>query len=501
MFRTISLPVRLAILVAGTTLPLIGFAGAIVYLHYAKDRQEANDRVLNFTRGLQLVLDREMQGIVSGLTVLANSNALMRGDFDNFRRTADAFTALFPDHPVIVVGDAHGHQVFNTLQGAGPGLPPRTTQPERGLVFKTKKPVFSRLFMGVVSSQPIVTVTVPVFRDGQVIYDLSFAPPLGIFQKIIDQQKPSDDWTISIFDQAGVNFARVPNPAETIGKSASPTLLKIMFSEPEGQARTVSLEGVPLITAFVKSDLSEWIVASGIAEQTLTAPATRTALLTALVGLSMLLLGLAFAIRMATQVARAESLHELLIDELNHRVKNTLVTVQSIASQTFKSSSDKEARSKFDARLVSLGSAHNILSAAKWDGAEIKDVVLSSLKPFIDPKPNGFVISGAPAQLSPRCALMVSMALHELATNAVKYGALSKDGGCVLINWEVARTSHGIRATLNWRETGGPEVKEPDGNGFGSVLIEKGFAAQLGGSAWLKFNPDGVQCTLNFPTQ
>ena len=501
MFRTISLPVRLAILVAGTTLPLIGFSGAIVFQHYAKDRQEAKDRVLNFTRGLELVLDREMQGIVSGLTVLANSNSLMRGDFESFKRTAEAFTAQFPGHPAIVVGDASGHQVFNTVAGTTPNFPPRTTQPERGMAFKSKRPVFSGLFTGAVSHQPVVTVTVPVFRDGDVVYDLSFAPPLQIFQTIIDQQKPNDDWTISIFDQAGVNFARVPNPSSTFGKSASPTLLKVMFSGPEGQARTVSLEGVPLITAFVRSDLSGWIVASGIAEQTLTAPATRAAILTALVGLSMLLIGLAFSIRMATQIARAESLHELLIDELNHRVKNTLVTVQSVASQTFRNSSDKEARNKFDARLTSLASAHNILSTTKWDGADIKDAVFASLKAFIDSKPNGFVISGPSAQLSPRCVLMLTMALHELATNAVKYGALSKDGGRVLLNWQIIRTTDSPKAALDWRETGGPEVKERDRNGFGSVLIERGFAAQLGGSAKLEFNHDGVHCTLDFPIQ
>jgi two-component sensor histidine kinase len=501
MLRTISLPVRLAILVAGTTLPLIGFSGAIVYQHYSKDRQEAGDRVLNLTRGLQLVLDREMQGIVSGLTVLANSNSLMRGDFESFQRTAEAFTAQFPNHPAIVVGDASGHQVFNTTAGPTPNLPPRTTQPERGLAFKTKRPVFSGLFIGAVSNQPIVTVTVPVFRDGQVIYDLSFAPPLQIFQSIIDQQRPSNDWTISIFDHAGINFARAPNPSETIGKSASPTLLKVMFSGPEGQARTVSLEGIPLITAFVRSDLSGWIVASGIAEQTLTAPATRAAILTAFVGLSMLLIGLAFSVRMATRIARAESLHELLIDELNHRVKNTLATVQSVASQTFRNSLDKDARNKFDARLTSLGRAHNILSITKWDGASIKDVIFASLELFIDAKANGFVISGPSFQLSSRCVLMLSMALHELATNAVKYGALSKDGGCVVINWQIVPNSGGTRAALNWRESGGPVVKEPDGNGFGSVLIERGFAAQLGGSAKLNFNHDGVHCTLEFPIE
>ena len=109
----------------------------------------------------------------------------------------------------------------------------------------------------------------PVFRDGEVVYDLSFDPPLEIFQRIIEQQKPDEEWTISIFDQRGANFARVPNPQTTVGREASPSLSAVMFSAKEGQARTTSLEGVPLLTAFVHSDLTGWISAAGIAEKTL----------------------------------------------------------------------------------------------------------------------------------------------------------------------------------------------------------------------------------------
>jgi hypothetical protein len=219
MRRSLSLRLRLAILVAGTILPLIGFAAAIVYQHYRQDQRDAFARVLQNTRSIQLILDREMQGIVSGLTVLAGSDSLMRGDFESFRSRARAFLAQFPDDPSIVIGDREGRQVFN-------------------------------------SSRPILTITVPVFRNGEVVYDLSFNPPLEIFQRIIEQQKPNDEWTISIFDQQGANFARVPNPETTIGRHASPSLFSVMFSAKEGQARTTSLEGVPLLTAFVHSDLT-----------------------------------------------------------------------------------------------------------------------------------------------------------------------------------------------------------------------------------------------------
>ena len=495
MRRDLSLRLRLAILVAGTSLPLIAFSAAIIYQHYVEDRREAFARVLQNTRSVELVLDREMQGIVSGLTVLAGADSLARGDFGSFRSRVQAYLSQFPDHPSIVVGQRDGSQVFNSARAPGEPLPSRATREDRDLVFKTRKPAFSQLFTGSVSKELIVTVTVPVFIGGEVVYDLSFNPPLAIFQRLIEQQKPSGDWTISIFDQKGVNFARIPNPETTVGMKASPTLLAVMFSGREGQAQTLSLEGVPLLTAFVRSELTGWIAAAGIAESTLTAPVMRTVILTAFIGLTMLGIGLAFAIRMAAAIARAEALHELLIDEVNHRVKNTLATVQSLSAQTFRGSADNAARSKFDARLSSLGRAHDVLSATKWENADIGDVVSATLEPFTSTNPDRISVNGPRVSMSPRAVVMLSMAVHELATNATKYGALSGAHGRVMVDWTMKT---GRIVELDWSESGGPAVQKPQHAGFGSTLIEKGFAVQMGGSATLRYEPDGLKCTLEF---
>ncbi|MGC1915410.1 MAG: sensor histidine kinase, partial [Pseudolabrys sp.] len=296
--------------------------------------------------------------------------------------------------------------------------------------------------------------------------------------------------------QQGANFARVPNPETTIGRHASPSLFSVMFSAKEGQARTTSLEGVPLLTAFVHSDLTRWIPAAGIAEKTLVAPVVRTFLLTAAIGIAMLGIGLAFAIRMATTIARAETLHELLIDEINHRVKNTLATVQSLASQTFRSGTDAASRNKFDARLASLGRAHDVLSAKKWEGADIGEVVAATLEPFASASPHRIAFDGASVPMSSRAVVMLSLVLHELATNAAKYGALSGPVGRVTVSWTLEPHD---TVKLNWRESGGPPVGKPDRVGFGSTLIEKGFTAQMGGSATLRYERDGLTCALEFP--
>jgi hypothetical protein len=133
-------------------------------------------------------------------------------------------------------------------------------------VFTTKLPVYSNLFFGAVKQRQIITVEVPVMRDGEVIYDISFSPPLEVFQAMIEKQRLSQDWTISIFDGDGVNLARVPNPQATIGQRASQSLYVEMFRGAEATLPTVSREGVPLITGFTRSRLTGWTVAAGIAE-------------------------------------------------------------------------------------------------------------------------------------------------------------------------------------------------------------------------------------------
>jgi two-component sensor histidine kinase len=329
--------------------------------------------------------------------------------------------------------------------------------------------------------------------NGQVIYDISFSPPVSIFQDILEKQRPTPDWTISIFDGGGINFARVPNPQETVGKQASPTLYAEMFKAPEAQLATVSLEGVGLITAISRSPISGWIVGAGIATRSLVGPLWRDLAITIAIGILLLLVGVGFALRMATAIARGEVLHALLVEELNHRVKNTLAILQAIASQTFRSASQDE-RDNFEGRLGALAEAHDLLSQEKWQGADMQDVVDRVLRPYAASGPGRLRIFGPKVPLPPPCAVMMSMILHEIATNAAKYGALSNGTGTINIDWRLI--PDGEKLQLTWAETGGPRVAAPTRKGFGSRLIERGAREQLGGSATAQFLPDGVVYTI-----
>jgi PAS domain S-box-containing protein len=188
----------------------------------------------------------------------------------------------------------------------------------------------------------------------------------------------------------------------------------------------------------------------------------------------------------------AEEHQRLLINELNHRVKNTLATVQAIAFQTLKGDINvNEARGRFETRLMALSRAHNLLTEQNWGGAALDRVVRDATEHLSGERAR-FDIAGDPVWLSPRAALALALALHELGTNAAKHGALSREGGRVRVRWR----EEGEMLRLEWKESGGPPVSLPERRGFGSRLIERGLAADLGGTASLDFEPDGLRCRI-----
>ncbi len=204
-----------------------------------------------------------------------------------------------------------------------------------------------------------------------------------------------------------------------------------------------------------------------------------------------------------TDAKFAEEHQLLLIHELNHRVKNTLATVQSIAGQSLRVLEGAEAdtaRAAFEARLLALARVHDVLTRESWEGAELSAVVADAVRPLEsgDDRPSRFTIEGPALRLPPRLALSIAMALHELGTNAVKYGALSTDDGRVSIAWTVRREAD-LRLGLRWSESGGPPVRKPTRTGFGSRLIERSLARELAGEVQLNYEAAGVICTIDAP--
>jgi PAS domain S-box-containing protein len=213
--------------------------------------------------------------------------------------------------------------------------------------------------------------------------------------------------------------------------------------------------------------------------------------------------GVAVALRDVTErfetqrkMREAEEHLRLMVLELNHRVKNNLATVQAIAIQTLRGTeTPAEAREAFLRRIMALAAAHDILTHEQWDGAgvaEIAEGVLGALDAN-----QRVTLQGPALRLSPKAALSLSMAFHELGTNALKYGALSRPGGEVRLEWR----TRGDPAMLevDWSERGGPPVAAPRTRGFGSRLLEHGLAAELSGEVRMMFEPDGLRCAIRAP--
>jgi two-component sensor histidine kinase len=337
-----------------------------------------------------------------------------------------------------------------------------------------------------------------------------------------------------LVDRSGKVIWRNIKPEQFVGHSATGPMMKALRSGSDSEVlESTSLEGVPMLSAFDRSALSGWSVIVGSPIDQLETASRQAIWWGSLVALSILLLGAALAALMGARLvsavnalvgaadldknaapakltgiseidmvdaalrrsfaARAESERhqQILIGELNHRVKNTLSIVQSLAHQTFRdAASPKDAISAFEARLQALAAAHNLLTKQKWESASMEQIVRTALAPFCAPE--RCRAEGPSLKITPQTAVTLALALHELATNASKYGALSVENGKIDVTW----SDEDGRFDMVWQESGGPAVHPPTSDGFGMRLIKRSLAAELRGSVDIDFEETGLRCRI-----
>lgn len=192
---------------------------------------------------------------------------------------------------------------------------------------------------------------------------------------------------------------------------------------------------------------------------------------------------------------------QMMMNELNHRVKNTLVTVQSIFFQTLDGENvPEDAKERVMSRVIALSRSHDLLTEQSWVSASLREIVDRALVPFgsTAEQSGKFLIAGDDFELRAKPAVALAMGLHELATNAVKHGSLSVDSGCVDVSWKMVGADI---LQLRWVERGGPLVEAPVRKGFGRRLIERGLAHELGGAVRISFDPEGVVCEIDMPAE
>ncbi|SDA21642.1 Two-component sensor histidine kinase, contains HisKA and HATPase domains [Methylobacterium sp. UNC378MF] len=368
------------------------------------------------------------------------------------------------------------------------------------------------------------------------------------------------DATLTVADRKGAILLRVPDQAEWVGKLLPPAYQATLQANRGQVVDMIGLRGTTRITgvaAATPDDLDGITVAVGLSPVTAFADidaATRRGLI--LIGLgaalalaAALLAGRAFIrepvhrlLRTASawragdlgartgiagptefgqlgeafdamaaslqkhegelraEISRSHQLQErqtMMLHELNHRVRNTLATVQSLARQSRRSDATDE---RLEGRILALSKTHDLLSRDDWSGASLVTVLENELSPFEGKQDERFRLDGPDIELPPRYVLALGMTLHELTTNAAKYGALSVETGRVDIAWRVATGESGARRlVIEWRETGGPPVSEPRRRGYGTRLINGGVSHELGGKVRLDFEAPGLRCTVDVP--
>jgi two-component sensor histidine kinase len=205
-------------------------------------------------------------------------------------------------------------------------------------------------------------------------------------------------------------------------------------------------------------------------------------------------------LRDVTERKRAEEHQSLLLSELVHRVKNTLAVAQSIAAQTRRFTSPERFYDTFVGRLMALGGAHDLLTRSEWEGARLTDVIRYGFEPYSGFGPDErWSMEGPPIWLGPNEAVTLSLAFHELTTNAAKFGTLSDAGGRITVRWQVQPAGQPAELVIHWCERGGPAVVPPSRRGFGSRLLERAVAHELGGETQMHFNPAGAECRFRIP--
>lgn len=197
---------------------------------------------------------------------------------------------------------------------------------------------------------------------------------------------------------------------------------------------------------------------------------------------------------------RGEERQRALLDEINHRVKNTLATVQALASQTLRGEAvPAEARDAFAGRLFAISQVHNQLTRDRWESADLKAILDSYFAVHLADDPVRVKLSGDAVDLPPRTALTVAMVLHELLANAVRHGALASPDGRLDVTWGATRNGADRRLRIDWVEAGGPSVEPPRNRGFGLKYLERGITQELKGTVSIAFDPDGLRCSILVP--
>jgi two-component sensor histidine kinase len=519
------------------TLPLLGLAVFALNRMASLERDAIERRVVQVAQDLAGDIDRELDRAMATLETLATSAALARGDFGAFHN--QAIRALKPSNAAIILVDNTYQQLLNTRAPYGETLP-QTADPETARrVFETKQRQVSDVFMGRVSRRHVINAEVPVFDGDVVRYVLIMALDATRFEGLLRAQRLERQWITGITDKKGIILARSERHADFVGKPLPKDLLE-QSRAAKGVFRATSVAGDEILRATVRSQATGWLVSATMPLSDVEAPRRRGQLFASALAGTALALGLALAyifggfmarpLDAATTAAAAVGLGKhveplesplaeantltaalsaaslelqrrqehsaFLMRELAHRSKNQLAVVKGMALQTARQSGTvDEFVDHFTQRIQGLAESQDLMVRQNWQGAWLSDLVRAHLDLF--GARARVRIEGPALFLGANAVQNIGFALHELATNAFKHGALSTPAGSVHVSWRGPDEDQ--RVYLEWLERDGPSVQPPPQQGFGHLVITELVAQALQGSAKLEFKPEGIHWQLDIP--
>ncbi len=517
-------------------LPALLFSAYLLYRFEDVSRASATRVAQDTAASIRDIVDREIGAMATTLRVLSTSGFLRAGDLSAFH--ARATDALAGTETYVILADEEGRQLLNTRVPYGSplgGISDIATV-ERALA--DDRVYVSDLFYGAVAKQYVVNVALPISLDSGMRAVLVMTRNADSLDAILRQLKLEPGWAGALIDRKGAVIASTGDevtgqPASflTSGASADIPVTPITFAGRSGE----------MVVATRRAAESGWRAAASVPSAVIEAPLWRSLNLLLAVGAGLLvltgLLALGFArimarpmrklavqakalghgspismlespvrevnevsgmlVEAAAERKRSEDQVRFLMRELSHRAKNQLAVVVAMARRTAERSDGiADFEKVFSERLMALARSTDLLVSQDWRGVSLAELIDAHLLPFTAGNKSRLAVDGPPIELGPDAAQSVGLALHELATNASKYGALSVPTGAVAIRW--GHTS-GDALRIEWTESGGPPVVPPARTGFGSVVIQRTVAQSLNGEVTHEYRPEGVYWAIELP--
>lgn len=538
--RSLSIRLHLAIYGALIVLPLLAAGLLIAKLYVNKERAVLTAQAHDIVADATAAIDQQLNGYKLALQVLASSEALTDSNFQQLYQRAKQLSDSIAGS-AIALRRADGEGIFLTSQPFGAPVPQTT---DAGLLaadrlaVQQRSPVISDLISGGMHPN-YVALVVPAVSYGKADYLLTLGiPPKGILD-ILTSRLGAEDWLLRVIDNNDRIIARSWDNERFAGQTATDEFIRDT-QERAGSFIRNTLDAVPVFNVYRRSELSDWRVVAGIPLSELEAPLYRSLTVLAIVaGIGLagaIILALLYArllsrpLRQLQGLAEAREANEIptgiaeldgvagtlmrsmvvlkdrdrmrtrLVNELNHRMKNMLAIIQAIADQTRRRASSLDQFGKaFEGRLLALARSHEAIGDRGWHSGDLGTLVAQGCKPFCDEA--RLDLQGPPVELSPKAAVGIGMVIHELATNAAKYGALSTPGGKIKVHWDLPEET-GLRILrLQWQEQTGAPIAMPSSRkeGFGSVLLRSIIESDLGGRLDITFARDGLRCIVCVP--